>query len=89
MLQAQQQPEHVGVESGGVALDGLIDDQAGLPLGTCAVDGNVDPAEPGYGLIDQLSHFGFATDVGREEPGFGAQAAKLRLEGHAFGLAPA
>jgi len=32
MLQAEQQPEHVRVENGGVVLDGLIDDRATLAL---------------------------------------------------------
>ena len=89
MLQAEQHPEHVGVEGGGVALDRLIDDQATLALGTGTVDGGVDPAEPGHGLIDQLSHLVFATDVGLDERGFCAQAAKFGLERLAFGLPPA
>src|SRR6267143_2555093 len=86
MLQAQQHPEDIGVEGGGVALDGLIDDQSRLALGTGTVDRGVDPAEPGHGLIDQVAHLVFATDVGLDERGFGVQAAKFGLESLTFGL---
>src|SRR6267154_450188 len=89
VLQAEQHPEHVGVEGGGVALDRLIDDQPRLALGTRTVDGGVDPAEPGHGLIDQLPHLVVATDVGLDERGLGVEAAKLGLERLAFGLAAA
>src|SRR5712664_4155912 len=86
MFQAEQHAEHIGVEGGGVAFGGLIDDQAPLALGTRIVDGGVDPAEASYGLIDQVAHLVFVTDVGLDECGFGAQAAKLGLESLAFGL---
>src|SRR5712691_5097097 len=86
MFQAEQHAEHIGVEGGGVALGGLIDDQAPLALGTGIVDGGVDPAEAGHGLIDQVAHLVFVTDVGLDERGFGAQAAKFGLESPAFGL---
>jgi hypothetical protein len=63
----------------------------GSPLvcGPGTVDGGVDPAEPSHGPIDQLSHLVFATDIGLDERGFGAQAAKFGLEGLAFGFPPA
>ena len=86
MLQAEQHPQYVRVEGGGVALGGLIDDQAPLALGTGTVDGGVDPAQAGHGLIDQFSHFVFAADVGLDERGFGSQAAQFGLESLAFGL---
>src|SRR5216684_3799503 len=86
MFQAEQHAEHIGVEGGGVALGGLIDDQARLALGTGIVDGGIDPAEAGHGLIDQVAHLVFVTDVGLDERGFGAQAAKFGLESLAFGL---
>src|SRR2546426_12017665 len=89
VLHAQQHAEHIGVEGGGVALGGLIDDQAPLALGTGIVDGGVDPAEAGHGLIDQVAHLVFVTDVGLDERGFGAEAAKFGLESLAFGLAAA
>src|SRR6202171_4000646 len=57
--------------------------------GTGTVDGGVDPAEPSHGLIDQFSHLVHATDVGLDERGFGAQAAKFGLESRTFGLPPA
>src|SRR5205807_5847617 len=81
-----QQPEHVRVENGGVVLDGLFDDGAAQALVAGAVDSGVDPAEAGHGLIDQLPHLVFATDVGLNERGFGAEAAKFGLESLAFGL---
>src|SRR5258708_22166429 len=86
MLQAEQHPQYVRVEGGGVALGGLIDDQAPLALGTGTVDGGVDPAQAGHGLIDQFSHLVFAADVGLDERGFGSQAAQFGLESLAFGL---
>src|SRR5438105_10423456 len=89
VLQAEQQPEHVRVENGGVVLDTLIDNRSTLALVAGTVDSAVDPAEPGHGLIDQLPHLVFATDVGLNERGFGAQAAKFGLECLAFGLTPA
>ena len=89
MLQAQQCAQHIRVEGARVALSGLLSYRAGLAFGTGIVDGGVDPAEAGHGLIDQVAHLVFVTDVGLDERGFGAEAPKFGLESLAFGLAAA
>jgi hypothetical protein len=46
---AQDHPENVGLEGGGVALRGLLSHWAGLAFGAGVVDGNVEAAEPSDG----------------------------------------
>ena len=54
MLHAQQHAEHIGIEGGGVAFRGLLGDRAGLAFGAGIVDGDVEAAEPGDGLVDKF-----------------------------------
>src|SRR5258707_14571595 len=89
VLHAEQHAQYIGVEGSGVALGGLIDDEARLALGPGSVDGGVDPTEAGHRLIEQVAHLVIVTYVGLDERSFGAEAAKLGLESLAFGLAAA
>ena len=74
MLHAQEHAKHVGVEGGGIALRGLLGDRAGRAFGAGIVDGDVEAAEPGDGLVDQVLHVVLAADVGANEFGFRAGA---------------
>jgi hypothetical protein len=78
MLHAQQRAEYVGVESGGVALRGLLGHRAGPAFSARGVDGRVQTAEAGDGVLDQIADFVIMTNVGLDEGGFGAEAAKSR-----------
>src|SRR5260370_37211527 len=79
VLHAEQHAEHIGVEGVGVALYGLSDDQAPLALGAGIVDGGVDPAEPGYGLIDPLPHLILPPTSAPAEPPFAPHPAQSTL----------
>src|SRR5260370_23020613 len=64
MLHAQQCAENICVECRGVAFGGLVSERSRLTLGTCVVDGRVEPAEARYDMVDQVSDIAFATHIG-------------------------
>jgi hypothetical protein len=76
VLHAQDHAEHVGVE-GGVGLRGLLSRWAGLAFGAGVVDGNVEPAEPSDGFVDQILHVALVVNVGADEFCFRTGGAKL------------
>jgi hypothetical protein len=84
VLHAEQRAKHIGVEGGCVSLGGLLGHRAGLSFCAGRVDGRVQTAEAGQGLIDQIADFVVMTDVRLDEGGFGAEAAQLGFEGFAF-----
>jgi len=85
MLEAEQRAQNVGIKRGGIALCSLIDDQTGLSLGTGDVDGHIEAAEAGYGLVDQPSDFVIVTDIGLDEDGLRAEPLQLDCEGLTLG----
>src|ERR1700687_3934440 len=87
VLEAEQRPQHVGIERGGITLSGLVDDQAGLPFGTGDVDRYVEVAEAGHGLVDQAADFVIVTDISLDEDGFRAELLQFDFEGLALGRA--
>jgi hypothetical protein len=74
---AQQCAEHIGIEGGGVALGGLLRHRAGLAFRTGVVDGRIQAAEARDGLIDQIADLIVVLNVGLDERGVSAEAAKL------------
>src|SRR6266481_2040866 len=64
MLHAQQRAENVGVESGRVALGGLICHRAHLAFGPGVVNGYIETTEARDGLIDQVAHIFVVAHVG-------------------------
>jgi len=77
VLHAQQRAEHIGVKGGGIALGRLLQDQARLAFAASVVDGCVDPAVAGDGLVDQFADLIVMTNVGLDKLGFGAEATKF------------
>jgi len=51
-----------------------------LPFRAGVVDGDVEPAESGDGLIDEAADFRFMADIGLDESRFGTEAPQLRFE---------
>ena len=84
MLHAEQHAEHVGIESGRVALGCLLRHRTGLAFGAGVVDGHVKPAEAGHGLVDQVAHVVFMANVGADE--FSLHAAGAELLGQGMSL---
>ncbi len=69
----KKRPEHVGVEGRRIAVGGLVRDRSGLALGAGIVHRDIQPAEPGDGLVDQVADLVVVTDVDADERRFGAQ----------------
>src|SRR5260370_12375273 len=88
MLEAEQRAQNVGIKRGGIALCSLVDDQTGLPLGTGDVDGHVEVAEAGYGLVDQASDFVIVMYIGVVENALLAEQLLLALESLTFAIPP-
>ena len=86
VLQAEERPEHVGIEGRGIALGGLVDDRAGLPFGTGTVNGSVDASKSRNGLVHQMADLLLVPDVGLNEHGFCAKAVQFGLKGLPFRL---
>src|SRR5712692_10599193 len=84
MLQAKQHAKHIGIEGGRIALRGLVDDRAGLTLGTGTIDGGVDSSKSRNGLVHQIAHLIILPDVGLDEDGFCAEAVQFGLKGLTF-----
>jgi len=61
------------------------DDQTGLPFGTGDVDGHVEVAKAGYGLVNQPSDFVIVTDIGLDEDGISAEPLQFGLESLTLG----
>ena len=78
MLHAEQHAEHVGVEGSGVTLGGLLGDRPGLAFGAGIVDGDIEAAEAGDGLVDQVPHVVLVAHIGANE-------FRLRAERAEFG----
>ncbi len=77
MFETEHHTQHVGVESGRVAFCRLLRERPGLALGGGIVDGNVEAAEAGDGLVDQGAHLVFVTHVSADELGLGTQRAQF------------
>jgi hypothetical protein len=73
----EQHAEDIGIEGRGVALRGLVGNRAGLAFGAGVVDGDVEAAEPGDGLVDELADVVLVADVGTHELSFRAQRTQL------------
>jgi hypothetical protein len=54
--------------------------RAGSAFSARGVDGRIESAEAGDGLIHQIADFVVMTNVGLDERGFGAEAAKFGFE---------
>jgi Enoyl-(Acyl carrier protein) reductase len=59
---------------------GLLGHRAGSAFSARGVDGRIESAEAGDGLIHQIADFVVMTNVGLDEGGFGAEAAKFGFE---------
>ena len=86
MLHAEQCAEHIGIKGRGVALGGLLRYRTGFAFRPGGVDGRVEAAETGDGLIDQSRTSSVMTNVGLDVGGFGIAAAKFCFECFAFRL---
>src|SRR5277367_1153441 len=73
MLETEQGAEHIGVEGGGVVLNGLIDDRPGLSLRAGVVDGRIEAPESGHGLVNQMPDFFLVPYIGLYENGLGTE----------------
>jgi hypothetical protein len=89
VLHAQKDAEYVGVEGGGVAFGCLLGHRPGVAFGTGVVDGNVEAAKPGDGLVDQILYIGLMANVGSDEFSFGTGGAKLDGQGFTCVIASA
>jgi hypothetical protein len=78
MLEAEQGPEHVGVENVGVALLGLLPNRTGATLHACIVHRDVEATEPCDHPVNETTNLRFVADVRLHEFGFGAEAGQLR-----------
>src|SRR5882757_9364474 len=85
MFETEQCAQHVGIERSGIALSGLIDDEAGLTFGAGDVDGYVEAAEAGHGLVDQAADFIIVTYVGLDKNAFRPDPLEFNLEGLTLG----
>src|SRR6266852_1237627 len=74
---ASSAADFVGVEGGCVILCGLFRDRAGLAFGAGVVDGDIEAAEAGDRLVDQILDIVLAANVGVDEFRFGAQRAEF------------
>jgi len=83
MLHAQQHAEHVGIEDGRVAVRCLLRHRTGLTFGAGVVDGHIEPAKAGHGLVDQVADFVFVAHVSADEFSFHAEAAEFLGQGMA------
>src|SRR5882757_466420 len=81
MFETEQCAQHVGIERSGIALSGLIDDEAGLTFGAGDVDGYVEAAEAGHGLVDQAADFIIVTYVGLDKDAFPPYPLEFNFEG--------
>ena len=73
----EQHTEHIGIEGGRVALGGLLLHRTGRAFGAGIADGHIEPAEPSYGLVDQVADFVFMANVSADEFSFHAEAPEL------------
>src|SRR2546428_11593968 len=86
MLHAEQRPEHIGVEGGGIGVGGLLRHRTGLAFGAGVVDGRVQPTKARDGPIDQVPHLVLVAHVRAQEFGVSAERAQLSREFLAGGL---
>jgi len=84
VLHAEQRAEHVGVKGRGIAFRRLVNDGAGFALRAGIVDGNIDAAEAGDGVIDEAANIVVLTDVGADKDGVCTEFAKFGFERFAF-----
>src|SRR5206468_2223049 len=77
MLHAEQRPEHIGVEGGGIGVGGLLRHRTGLAFGAGVVDGRVEPTKARDGPIDQAPHLVLLTHIRAEEFDVSAERAQL------------
>lgn len=89
VLHAEQRAEHIGVESRGIALGGLVDDEAGLALRAGGVHRGVDPTEAGDGLVDERGDLAIPTDIRLDEERVAADRLEFGFERFALRLATA
>ena len=84
VLEAQQRPEDVGVEHVGITVRGLLDHEPRPTLRSSVVDGYVEPAVSGDGLIDQVVDFLVVAHIHLDEESFRAGFAQFGFERCAF-----
>src|SRR6185437_5646202 len=84
----QQDPEHIGVEGGGVVGQCLLRERARLTLRARIVDGNVETAEAGHRLIDKTADVFFLPYVRPHEFRFRLEPAQFSDERVTFFLVP-
>jgi hypothetical protein len=77
MLHAEQRTQDVCIESRSVGFSRLFRDRAGLTLSPRAIDGNVQTTNARDGLIYQIPHFIFITDVRVNKNGLGSEPLQL------------
>src|SRR2546421_1249675 len=80
MLNAEQRPEHVGVEGGSIGVGVLLRHRTGLAFGAGVVDGRVQPTKPRDGLIDQVPHLVLVAHIRAQEFDVSAERAQLSRE---------
>jgi hypothetical protein len=77
MLHAEQRPEDVGIEGGGIGIGGLLRHRTGLAFGPGVVDRYVQATEARDGPIDQVPHLILVAHIGTEELSLSAERAQL------------
>src|ERR1700674_4108207 len=77
MFHAQECAENVGIESGRVALSGLLRHRARLAWGSGVVYSHIQATEARHGLIDQVSYVVLVAYIGIHVFGLRIESAKL------------
>jgi hypothetical protein len=67
VLHAQQCSQNIRVECRGVGFGGLVGERPWLTPGAGVVHKDVEPAEAGYRMVDEVSDIVFATHIGLHE----------------------
>jgi len=88
MLQAEHDAQHIGLERVGIGFDRRLGQRTGLAFGAGIVDGDIEPAEAGHGLVDQGADIRLVADIGPDELGLGAELAQLLGQRQTGRLAP-
>jgi len=88
VLHAEQRPEHVGIEGGGIGIGSLLRHRTGLAFGAGVVDRDVQPTEPRNGPINQVPHLVLVAHIRTEELSFRPERAQLNYQFLAGFLVP-
>jgi hypothetical protein len=77
ILHAQKHTKHIRIEDGSVVLGVGICDGLGIADGAGVIDGNVQAAETGNDLVDEVFNFLFIPHVGAQKFGLSSEGAQF------------